>query len=236
MSTENNQPHPGTNTHWKRITFSEVKSNPKINAYIEGANNLLLAAGYTEHGHRHVSLVADITRYIMSHLQVTKREVELGQIAGYLHDIGNVVSRIHHPIIGGSIALGILNEMNMNPHEVALIAGAIGNHEEQMGTPISTMCAALIIADKSDVHFTRVQNDDLSTFDIHDRVNHAVQKSKVEVNNTEKIIKLNLLIDTSSASVMDYFEIFLSRMIACRNAANWLGYKFSLSVNGVYLE
>lgn len=232
------QSDPGQETPKKGhpITFADVKANPKVNTYIEAANDLLKTAGFTEHGHRHVGLVADITRYIMGHLHVPRRDIELGQIAAFLHDIGNVISRIDHAVTGASIALYILNEMGMDPKDIAPIVGAIGNHEEQMGAPVSAMCAALIIADKSDVHYTRVQNPDFSTFDIHDRVNHAVQKSRVEMNKEENIIKLNLLIDTSSASVMDYFEIFLSRMIVCRNAAKWLGYKFSLSVNGTYLE
>ncbi len=235
MANAKNDSHP-VHSDGHFITFSDIKNNAKINTLIEGANQLLKGAGYTEHGHRHVSLVADITRYIMGHLDVSRREIELAQIAAYLHDIGNVVSRVSHSFTGGAISFTLLNELGMTAEEIAPIVGAIGNHEEPMGTPVSIMSAALIIADKSDVHFSRVQNTDFSTFDIHDRVNHAVQKSRVEINKNERIIKLNLLVDTSSASVMDYFEIFLSRMIVCRNAAQWVGYKFSLSVNGTYLE
>ena len=220
----------------KLITLKDVKANPKVKKLIDGANELLRAMGYTEHGHRHVGVVSSITRYILENLGVAPREIELGQIAAYLHDIGNVINRIDHPMIGGTIAYNILNEMGMDALEIAPILGAIGNHEELAGFPVSTMSAALIIADKSDVHFSRVQNPILETFDIHDRVNYAVQKSRVEMKGDGQIIELVLEIDNSYASVMEYFEIFLSRMIMCRRAADMLGYKFRLSVNGVHLE
>ena len=220
----------------KLITLKDVKANPKVKKLIDGANELLRAMGYTEHGHRHVGVVSSITRYILENLGVAPREVELGQIAAYLHDIGNVINRIDHPMIGGTIAYSILNEMGMDAAEIAPILGAIGNHEELAGYPVSTMSAALIIADKSDVHFSRVQNPILETFDIHDRVNYAVQKSRVEMSEDGQIIELVLEIDSSYATVMEYFEIFLSRMVMCRRAADTLGYRFRLSVNGVHLE
>jgi hypothetical protein len=218
------------------ITFKEVKNNPKVRKLIDGANEVMKAMGYTEHGHRHVGVVSSITRYILENLGLPAREVELGQIAGYLHDIGNVINRVDHPISGANIAFTILNEMGMDAIEIAPILGAIGNHEELVGSPISSMSAALIIADKSDVHFSRVQNPIMESFDIHDRVNYAVQKSRVEMDVIAKRVELTLEIDTLQASVMEYFEIFLSRMVMCRRAADTIGYKFGLRVNGTYLE
>jgi metal-dependent HD superfamily phosphatase/phosphodiesterase len=218
------------------ITLKDVKANPKVRKLIDGANEVMKAMGYTEHGHRHVQVVSGITGYILEGLKVPEREVELGQIAAYLHDIGNVISRLGHPMHGGAIAWTILNEMGMDAAEIAPILGAIGNHEELTGGPVSSMSAALIIADKSDVHFTRVQNPVLETFDIHDRVNYAVQRSRVEMKPEERQIELILEIDTKQATVMEYFEIFLSRMVMCRKSAEVLGYRFALSVNGTYLE
>lgn len=224
----------------KLITVKEVKANPKVRKLIDGANEVMKAMGYTEHGHRHVGIVSSITRYIMENVGAPQRDIELAQIAGYLHDIGNVVNRVQHPQTGGAIAFQILNEMGMDAGEIAPILGAIGNHEELAGQPISQMSAALIIADKSDVHFTRVQNPILETFDIHDRVNYAVQKSRVEVRQPGvehgHSIELSLEIDTAKASLMEYFEIFLTRMVMCRKSAELLGYKFLLSINGTYLE
>lgn len=217
------------------ITLKDVKANPKVKTLIDGANEVMKAMGYTEHGHRHVQMVSDITRYIMDRLEVAPREIELARIAAYLHDIGNVINRQDHPISGANIAFTLLNEMGMPVDEIAPILGAIGNHEELLGLPVSTMSAAVIIADKSDVHFSRVQNPILETFDIHDRVNYAVQKSRVEMRPDDKVIQLVLEIDTSYATVMEYFEIFLSRMIMCRKSADTLGYSFQLSVNGLNL-
>lgn len=220
----------------KVVTFKEVKANPKVRKLIDGANEVMKAMGFTEHGHRHVGVVSGITRSILESLKVPPREVELGQIAAYLHDIGNVVTRVNHPQHGAAIAFTILNEMGMDAAEIAPILGAIGNHEELVGVPVSKMSAALIIGDKSDVHFSRVQNPDKSDFDIHDRVNFAVQRSRVEIRQEEAQIELDLEVDTKQATVMEYFEIFLSRMVMCRRAAEVLGYRFALSVNGTYLE
>lgn len=225
-----------TVVHDRPIMLKDVKANPKVRRLIDGANEVMKAMGYTEHGHRHVGVVASITRYILEQIGASQRDVELGQIAAYLHDIGNVINRIDHPISGANIAWTILNEMGMEPSEIAPVLGAIGNHEELAGSPVSAISAALILADKSDVHFSRVQNPIMDTFDIHDRVNYAVQKSRVEVLPQEGTIELTLEIDTSYASVMEYFEIFLERMVACRRAAETLGLKFALRVNGVKLE
>ncbi len=220
----------------KLITLKDVRSNAKVRKLIDGANEVMKAMGYTEHGHRHVGVVSSITRYILEKVGVSPRENELGQIAAYLHDIGNVINRIDHPISGANIAFTLLNEMGMDAIEIAPILGAIGNHEELVGIPISTISAALIIADKSDVHFSRVQNPIVESFDIHDRVNYAVQRSRVEMEPEKQSIELTLEIDTKQATVMEYFEIFLSRMVMCRKAADTIGYKFALSVNGVYVE
>jgi metal-dependent HD superfamily phosphatase/phosphodiesterase len=220
----------------KLLTIKEIRSNPKVQKLIEGANDVMKAMGYTEHGHRHAGVVSSITRYILENLGVTAREIELGQIAAYLHDIGNSVNRINHPMTGGAIAFTLLNELGMDCSEIAPIIGAIGNHEELAGSPISNISAALIIADKSDVHFSRVQNPIIESFDIHDRVNFAVQKSRVEMSPENQQIELTLEIDTKQATTMEYFEIFLSRMVMCRKAASVLGYRFALSVNGTYVE
>lgn len=218
------------------ITFAEVKANPKVRAMIDGANNVMKAMGYTEHGHRHVGVVSNITRAIMEKLEMPARDVELGRIAAYLHDIGNCINRNNHPVTGACLAFTILNEMGMPAEEIAPVLGAIGNHEELLGVPVSVMSAALIVADKSDVHYSRVQNPIIETFDIHDRVNYAVQKSRVEIVPERKEIELVLEIDTTNASVMEYFEIFLSRMVMCRKACDVFGYDFMLNVNGTRLE
>ncbi len=220
----------------KLVSIKDVKSNPKVKKLIDGANEVMKSMGYTEHGHRHVGVVSSITRYILENLGATPRDIELGQIAGYLHDIGNVINRVGHPLHGASMSFVILNEMGMDASEIAPVLGAIGNHEESAGMPISTMSAALIIADKSDVHFSRVQNPILETYDIHDRVNAAVQKSRVEMDNDARTIQLSLEIDSSIATVMEYFEIFLSRMVMCRRSAELFGYDFKLNVNGTVLE
>ena len=220
----------------KLISLKEVRSSAKIRKLIDGANDVMKSMGYTEHGQRHVGVVSSITRYIMEHQNLPSREIELGQIAAYLHDIGNVISRMNHPSHGAAMAFTLLNEMGMDAAEIAPILGAIGNHEEQNGGPISTMSAALIIADKSDVHFSRVQNPIIESFDIHDRVNYAVQKSRVEIKAETQTIELTLEIDTKQATVMEYFEIFLSRMVMCRKSAEMLGNRFTLNINGLYLE
>lgn len=218
------------------ITLKDVKANPKIHTLIEGANQVMAAMGYTEHGHRHAGIVSSITRYILEQSGAPARMVELGQIAGYMHDIGNVINRIDHPITGANLSFTLLNEMGMPAGEIAPILGAIGNHEELVGTPVSTMSAAVILADKSDVHYSRVQNPMIETYDIHDRVNLAVQRSRVEMDPATHTVGLVLTIDTQVATVMEYFEIFLSRMVMCRNAANVFGYRFALTVNGTCVE
>ena len=198
------------------VTLKDVRANPMVRHLIEGANELMKAMGYTEHGQRHVEVVAGITRYILERLESDPRTVELGMIAAHFHDIGNVINRIDHPISGAGIAFRILDGMGMPGDEIAPILGAIGNHEELAGCPISLIGAAVIIADKGDVHRSRVQNPIQETFDIHDRVNYAVTKSRVDMDTANKTVALKLEIDTSFATVMEYFEIFLSRMVMCR--------------------
>lgn len=217
------------------VVLRDVRSNPKVRAYIEKANEQMREIGYSEHGLRHAALVAAIARNICLGLDHDARTAELAAIAGYLHDIGNCVHRIYHPQIGATMAFQLLDQMGMDAAEIATIIGAIGNHEEPEGVPINTITAAVIIADKSDVHFTRVQNPDPATYDIHDRVNHAVQKSRLVVDKVAMTLTLDLVIDTKEATLMEYFEIFVIRMIMCRKAAVKLGCTFRLSVNGVEL-
>lgn len=214
------------------VTLKDVRSYPKVRIYIDAANQQMAAIGYTEHGHRHAGVVSSVARTICESLGYTPRQTETAAIAAYLHDIGNMVCRNNHPQIGAVIAMSILDEMGMDPREIAAVAAAIGNHEEGDGVPIDYASAAVIIADKSDVHYSRVQNPYPETYDIHDRVNHAVQRSNLYVDSEKRIIRLDLETDTTFASVMEYFEIFVTRMVMCRKAAEELGCKFHLRING----
>ncbi len=189
------------------------------------------AIGYTEHGFRHAGIVAGVARGIPRQLGLPRRDSELAAIAGYLHDIGNVINRCNHPETGALLAHSILTDLGMDVAEIAIIMGAIGNHEEDNGFPINPVTAAVIIGDKSDVHFSRVQNPNPLTFDIHDRVNHAVHRSYLRVDAENHDIRLELTVDTDSATVMEYFEIFLLRMVMCRRAADVLGCRFKLVIN-----
>src|SRR5258708_3291848 len=219
----------------RKLGLRDVRANPKIKAYIEKANEQMAAIGYTEHGLRHAALVAAIARNTLTDLGIDARDAELAALAGYLHDIGNVVSRFNHPQIGATMAFTLLNEMGFEAGEIATIIGAIGNHEEPEGVPINKITAAVILADKSDVHFTRVQATDPADYDIHDRVNQAVQKSHLTVDPEAHTITLDLTIEVSSATVMEYFEIFVGRMCMCRKAAEMLECRFHLTINGVDL-
>ena len=217
------------------ITLDDIKTNPTATAYIQKANDNLGSLGFTEHGFRHNNLVADTAYRILIDLGYSLREAELAAIAGYLHDISNVVERTNHYTIGALIAMDILKEMGMDKNEIAEIASAIGNHDEQHGHPVSNISAAVILADKSDVHRSRVRNRDLASFDIHDRVNYAAEESALELDPKRRIITLRLQIDTSISRVMEYFEIFLSRMIMCRRAADFLSSRFALVINEAQL-
>ncbi len=216
---------------YSNITVEDVKNNPLVNKFVKSANEYLGIIGYTEHGVRHVSLVASIAENVLSHLDYPKRFQELAAIAGYLHDIGNVINRQDHGQSAALIAMRILKDMGATPDEVALIISAIGNHEEEIGDPVNPIAAALILADKSDVHKTRVRNADIAASDIHDRVNFAAERSFLKVIKSKKIISLQLTIDTQKSQVMEYFEIFMSRMLMCRRAANFLDCTFELIIN-----
>ena len=213
------------------ITFEDIRKNEEIKTYIKKADESLGAMGFTEHGFAHVTKVAQIASDILDELDYSDREIELASIAGYLHDIGNVVNRNDHGQTGAVMAFRILDKLGMDPEEVATIITAIGNHDEKAAFPVNAVAAALMIADKTDVRFTRVRNTDIASFDIHDRVNYAIKESKVSIIDKE-IIELKLKLDTNVCSVMDYFEIFLGRMILCRKASEKLNCEFRLIING----
>ena len=214
------------------ITIQEVKENSEIEALIKGAQKQLDNLGYTEHGHRHISIVSKRAGDILEKLGYPERTIELAKIAGYMHDIGNCVNRVDHAHSGAILSFNILKDMGMPVEERTEIMMAIGNHDEKTGTAISDISAALILADKSDVHRDRVSNTNLSTFDIHDRVNYAALSSKLIIEKEKRIIQMELELDDSICTVMDYFEIFLKRMIMCRRAAERLNCKFKLMANG----
>ena len=213
------------------ITYEEIKNNEVIKTYINAADDSLNALGYTEHSFAHVTYVAEKAGAILETLGYPERMIELTKITGYMHDIGNVINRVDHSQSGAVMAFRILDNMHMDPAEIAMIISAIGNHDEGSGVPVSPMAAALILADKSDVRRNRVRNDDMSTFDIHDRVNYSVKKSELKINEAQTIIKLKLFVDTHYGSVMDYFEIFMQRMMLCRKAAEKLNLQFKLMIN-----
>ena len=206
-----------------------------LSEYIALADESLVALGFTEHSFAHVTHVAETVQYILETLGYSQREVELGQIAGYLHDIGNLINRIDHSQSGAMMAFRILKDMGADAKDIATIVTAIGNHDEGTGVPVNPIAAALILADKSDVRRSRVRNTETSQFDIHDRVNYSVRKSVLKINEEHSIVKLKLLIDTKYGSVMDYFEIFLQRMLLSRKAAETLDIKFRLEINGQIL-
>jgi metal-dependent HD superfamily phosphatase/phosphodiesterase len=218
-----------------RVTLDRVRKDAETQAFVKKADENLEKLGYTEHSTRHGSLVAHIAENILLRLGHPRREAELAAIAGYLHDIGNVVSRLDHGIASALIARDVLSRLGMPVNEYTEIMAAVGNHEEEYGEAVSAVAAALILGDKSDVHKSRVRNPDPQTFDIHDRVNLASQKSFVAVNAVSRTITLSLDIDTSVSQVMEYFEIFLSRMVMCRRAASFLGCDFNLVINGTRL-
>ena len=213
------------------LTFEEVKNNAAIRTYIQRADESLIALGFTEHSFAHVTVVAETAGYILETLGYPARTVEVAKIAGYLHDIGNLVNRIDHSQSGAVMAFRILDNLDCDPEEIATIVTAIGNHDEGTGQPVNAVAAALILADKSDVRRSRVRNRDKTTFDIHDRVNYSVKKSDLKINGEHTLIKLELSVDTEYGSIMDYFEIFMQRMILCRKAAEKLGLQFKLAIN-----
>lgn len=213
------------------ITIRDIVKNSEINVFMKMVETQLEANGYTEHSYRHVGLVAKNAADILKKLGKTKREIELAEIAGFLHDIGNAVNRVDHAHNGGMIAYNFLTKLGMHVDEAAEVMLAISNHDEGSGIPVSNISAALILADKSDVHRSRVKNRDFSTFDIHDRVNYAVVSSKIDINTESKEAILTLKIDVDICPIMDYFEIFLDRMTMSRKAAEYLGLTFRLTIN-----
>lgn len=214
-----------------RITLADVKEDRQVQAYLKLANQHLGVMGFTEHGFRHGELVAKEAKNILNHLDYPERTGELAAIAGYLHDIGNVIARYNHWQTSAVLVGEILTRMGMDFEEIGMVIGAIGNHDEHTGEAVNVVAAALIIADKGDVHRSRVRNRDFATFDIHDRVNYAVEKSRITVDAQEKTITLNLKIDTEICPLMEYFEIFLTRMIMSRRAAVALDCTFGLMIN-----
>ncbi len=213
------------------LTFNDLKKNEAINTYIRGADKSLAALGFTEHSFAHVTRVAETCKYILATLDYSEHEIELAKIAAYLHDIGNLINRIEHSQSGAVMAFRILDKLNMSAEDIATVVSAIGNHDEGTGVPVDAVSAALILADKSDVRRSRVRNTDKTTFDIHDRVNYSVNSSELLIDDEKQKITLILSVDTKYGSIMEYFEIFMQRMILCRKAAEKLGLTFKLEIN-----
>lgn len=214
------------------VTYKDVRNDSAVATYIRRADETLGALGFTEHSFAHVTAVAEKAARILTVLGYPERTVELGRIAGYLHDIGNLVNRVDHSQSGAVMAFRILDRMGVEADEIATVISAIGNHDEGTGVPVNPVAAALILADKSDVRRSRVRNRDLASFDIHDRVNYSVESSRLDIDPEGGLVELVLKVDTQYGSVMDYFEIFLGRMLLCRKAAEKLGLQFRLTING----
>lgn len=219
----------------KRITLEDVKSDADIRALIEATNHNLEVMGYTEHGLRHVGYVSRTTANILRELGYDERTVELGAITGWIHDIGNAINRKNHGLTGAGLAFGLLKNSGMEMTEIATVMGAIGNHEEETGIPVSPVSAALIIADKSDAHRSRVRRDRYDLKDIHDRVNMSIKKNSLVVDAKHRVIRLVICMDETSA-LMEYLQIYLSRMILSEKAAAYLGCSFELVINGALIN
>ena len=216
----------------KSISFEDIKNNEEIKQYIRQADASLLALGFTEHSFAHVMRCADLSSRWLLQLGYSEHEAELARIAGYMHDIGNLVNRTDHAQSGAIMAFNILSGMGMPAADVAAVVTAIGNHDEGTAYPVNSIAAALILADKTDVRRSRVRNNETISFDIHDRVNYAVEKATTSLKPEEKTLSLTLEVDADICSVMDYFEIFMQRMILCRRAAEFFGIRFQLVING----
>lgn len=216
----------------KRITYRDIRENEEVNKLIEKGNAVLFALGFTEHSAKHAAKVAAEAGKILEMLGEDPHLVELAKIAGYMHDIGNSINRNDHAHSGAILAYDILKEMGMPLDDALTVTAAIGHHDEKTGTAIDKVSAALILADKTDVRRNRVQCLSQASFDIHDRVNYAALSSKLEIINEKKVIQMNLELDDTISSLMDYFEIFLDRMLMCKRAAEALGYRFKLVANG----
>lgn len=214
------------------VSYEDIKHDPSISTYIKKADEALSCQGFTEHGFAHVGTVSRTCEYILRSLKASSHDIELAKIAAHLHDIGNLVNRVEHSQSGAVMAFRILLSKGMCAEDVATVVAAIGNHDEGTGVPVDNISAALILADKSDVRRSRVRNRDVTTFDIHDRVNYSVTDYSLTVDHEKEEITLRLEIDTEISSIMDYFEIFLERMMLCRKAAEKLGLRFRLKING----
>ena len=214
------------------MTYEEVRRDPAVQVYIAQADASMQALGFTEHSFAHVTRVAKTAGDILETLDYPARTVELARIAGYLHDIGNVVNRVDHSQSGAVMAFRILDRMNFSPEEIAAIVTAIGNHDEGTGLPVSAIAAALILADKSDVRRSRVRDKATVALDIHDRVNYSVTDCRLSFDEKHTSIRLTLTVDTHFSSVMEYLEIFMKRMLLCQKAAEALGLTFHLEING----
>lgn len=216
----------------EKITYEQIKENKTINTYIATGNDVLGVLGYTDHSKVHAVKVAELAGRILKELGYSKREIELAKTEGYMHDIGNTVNRNDQAHSGALMSFQILNELGMEQKEIAQVMVAIGNHDEQTGTAVTAISAAIILADKTDVRRNRVRNHDMASFDNHDRVNYAAMESKVCINKEKGVIQLDIVLDESICSVLDYFEIFLKRMLMCRRAAEFLNMKFKFTANG----
>ena len=216
----------------EQVTFKDIKKSKEVNAYIYKGNSTLGALGYTDHSAEHAVKVSSMAGKILECLGYGGHTVELAKIAGYMHDIGNCVNRLDHPHSGALMAHQILRDMKMDYEDIAVIINAIGMHDEKSGGAVDTVSAALILADKTDVRRDRVRNQNKAAFDKHDRVNYAVVSSSLDIQKEKKVIKLDLQLDENICSMMDYFEIFLQRMLMCRRAASVLGTTFKLNANG----
>ena len=218
-----------------RVTYEDVKRSEEIRTYITQADASLIALGYTEHSFAHVTRCAEVAGDLLAELGYDEHQIELCKIAAYMHDIGNVVNRHDHNVSGATMAFRILDKMGMEPADVAAVITAIGHHDDSTAFPVNAVAAALILADKTDVRRSRVRNKDMATFDIHDRVNYSVERSAVLLDVPGRTVTLSLSINTQVCAVMDYFEIFLQRMLLCRRAAEALELKFRLEINGQIL-
>jgi len=218
-----------------KITFDMVKNNPEINLYIQQADASLSAMGFTEHSFAHVTKCAKDASDLLRALHYSEREIELARIAGYMHDIGNCINRVDHAQSGALMAFSLLGKLGMPAEDLSVVVTAIGNHDEHTAFPVNAVAAALILADKSDVRRSRVRSKDTINFDIHDRVNYAVDHATLKVDETAKTLTLSMKIDTEICPVMDYFEIFTARMLLCRKATEFFGLTFRLRINNTYI-
>ncbi|MBE6838693.1 MAG: HD domain-containing protein [Ruminococcus sp.] len=214
------------------VTYEYIRKNDDIITYIKKADAALEAIGFTEHSFAHVEKVASNASWLLENLGYSERECELAKIAGFMHDIGNIINRIDHAQSGAAMAFRLLDRMDMPADEIATVVSAIGNHDESTAQPINPVSAALIIADKCDVRRSRVRNTDFIKFDIHDRVNYAVEKAELLLNDEKTALTLEIVIDTEISSVLEYFEIFLQRMLLCKRAAGFFNLAFKMKVNG----